>query len=201
MIGAGNYATRALISAFQRAGAKKLQSLVSDAGVSVAHYGRKFDFRTASTSVSEAIEAPDCRAVVIASRHDSHATYVCEALAAGKDVFEKPMCIRLDDFDQMRLALGCAHQASGENRPILMVGFNRRFAPQVVTMKRLFSSAQGPMDIVITANAGGYPLITGRTIQRREVVGSSVRPATSLTWLATRVTRRSSRSSALGFLM
>jgi predicted dehydrogenase len=38
-----------------------------------------------------------------------------------------------------------------------MVGFNRRFAPQVVTMKRLLSTVSGTKAVVITVNAGAIP--------------------------------------------
>jgi predicted dehydrogenase len=38
-----------------------------------------------------------------------------------------------------------------------MVGFNRRFAPHVVTIKRLLAGAAGPKAFVMTVNAGALP--------------------------------------------
>ncbi len=42
---------------------------------------------------------PSVDAVVIATRHDSHAALVVQALEAGKPVFvEKPLCLTLDEL-------------------------------------------------------------------------------------------------------
>ncbi|MFO1285526.1 MAG: Gfo/Idh/MocA family oxidoreductase [Rubrivivax sp.] len=40
---------------------------------------------------------------------------------------------------------------------IVMVGFNRRFAPQVARMKALLAAAPGPKAFVMTVNAGAIP--------------------------------------------
>ena len=46
---------------------------------------------------------PSVNTVVIATRHDSHASLVSKALAAGRHVFvEKPLAIRLDEIDAVR---------------------------------------------------------------------------------------------------
>lgn len=155
VLGAGNYASRVLIPAFKAAGAQ-LHTLVSEAGVSAAHHGRKFGFAEVSTSVEQAIASPHSNTVVIATRHDSHARYVCAALAAGKHVFvEKPLCLSLAELVEIETALADA-VAAGRS-PLLMVGFNRRFAPQVLTMKRLLAAVSGPKALVITVNAGAIP--------------------------------------------
>jgi predicted dehydrogenase len=41
--------------------------------------------------------------------------------------------------------------------PLLMVGFNRRFAPQVQKMKALLAGVTGPKAFVMTVNAGAIP--------------------------------------------
>ena len=93
VIGAGNYAGRVLIPAFKRAGAT-LHTLVSAGGVSAAYHGGKQGFEQASTDAAAVLAAADVDTVVIATRHDSHATYVCRALEAGKHVFvEKPLAV------------------------------------------------------------------------------------------------------------
>jgi len=40
---------------------------------------------------------------------------------------------------------------------LLMVGFNRRFAPQIVKMKELLGTVKGPKSFVMTVNAGAIP--------------------------------------------
>jgi predicted dehydrogenase/NADPH:quinone reductase-like Zn-dependent oxidoreductase len=154
VIGAGTYATRVLIPAFARAGAS-LVGIASRGGVSAARAGRKFGFATVTTDVTSLMADPRVQAVVVATRHDTHASLVVEALAAGKHVFvEKPLAISAAQIDEVEANLmGLAP----ENRPLLMVGFNRRFAPHVVRMKALLQGTPGPKSLVVTVNAGAIP--------------------------------------------
>ena len=47
----------------------------------------------------------DTDAVLIATRHDTHAPYVCQALRAGKHVYvEKPLALRMDELADVTLA-------------------------------------------------------------------------------------------------
>ena len=84
---------------------------------------------------------------MIATRHNTHAEFVLKALKATKHVFvEKPLCLTLDDLDKI--------EAIYSSSNVLMVGFNRRFAPQVQKMKSLLNDVVGPKAMVITINAG-----------------------------------------------
>jgi predicted dehydrogenase len=154
-IGSGNYATAILIPSFKEAGAR-LVSVVSMAGVSGAHAGRKHGFEEATTDAASVFANPAVDAVVVTTRHDSHARFVTDALAARKHVFvEKPMCLTLDELAGIQSAYAQA-QAAGP-APVVMVGFNRRFAPHVRTMKALLAGATGPKAFVMTVNAGAIP--------------------------------------------
>ncbi len=154
-IGAGNYGGRVLIGAFRKAGAT-LDTLVSAGGVSSVHFGKKFGFREASTDVAGMLANSAIDTVAICTRHDTHARFVREALAAGKHVFvEKPLCLTLAELGDIESTLEEAH-ATGA-RPLLMVGFNRRFAPQVVRMKQLLDVVSAPKCFVMTVNAGAIP--------------------------------------------
>ncbi|MDT8858157.1 bi-domain-containing oxidoreductase [Paracoccaceae bacterium Fryx2] len=147
-LGAGNYAGRVLIPAFKAAGAK-LHTIVSGGGVSAVHFGKKFGFAEASTEMAAVLDNPDIDTIVIATRHDAHAGQVLAALCAGKHVFcEKPLCLTLDELSGI--------EAEIAQRPDqqLMVGFNRRFAPQVVKMKALLAPLDVPKSVIITVNAG-----------------------------------------------
>lgn len=83
VIGAGNYASRTLIPAFAKAGAR-FRTLVASTGICPVHVGRKFSFHHASTDVNSLLADSNCSSVVIATRHDSHAQLVLQALSAGK---------------------------------------------------------------------------------------------------------------------
>lgn len=150
-LGAGNYAGRVLIPAFKATGAQ-LQAVVSGGGVSAVHFGTKFGFAEAGTDATAALTDPAVDTVVIATRHDAHARQVLAALRAGKHVFcEKPLCLTLEELAEI--------EAVAVSRPgqLLMVGFNRRFAPQVVKTKALVDTVVEPKSFVMTVNAGAIP--------------------------------------------
>jgi len=155
-IGAGNYASRVLIPAFKAAGAV-FHGIASSGGVSAAYAGRKFGFTKATTDTGALLADPAINTVVITTRHNSHARLVCQALQAGKNVFvEKPLCMsisELEEIEEVYSALNTQHSAL----PLLMVGFNRRFAPQVQKMKSLLAGVQQPKAFVMTVNAGAIP--------------------------------------------
>lgn len=154
-IGAGGYATKILIPAFKNAGAS-LGIVVSNGGVTAAHAGRKFGFSAIGADAQHALASPEYGAVVIATRHDTHARFAAEALRAGKNVFvEKPLAIAASELDSIESAYRDA-LANGA-APRLMVGFNRRFAPHIVRIKQLLASARAPKTFVMTVNAGRIP--------------------------------------------
>lgn len=161
-IGAGNYAGRVLIPAFKAAGAT-LRSIVSSGGVSAAHFARKNGFASVSTDAAAAIADAAIDTVIIATRHDSHAQLVLKAIDAGKHVFcEKPLCLSLSQLTEIETAYASASASNAAaakpgSAPILMVGFNRRFAPQTIKMKSLLDSVREPKHFIMTVNAGAIP--------------------------------------------
>jgi predicted dehydrogenase/threonine dehydrogenase-like Zn-dependent dehydrogenase len=151
VIGAGNYAGAVLIPAFKAAGAR-LARIASVGGASSVHLGRKFGFAEATTDTAALLADPAADAVVVSTRHDTHADYVQRALAAGKHVFvEKPLALKLAELDAIAAA---AKTAPGR---LVMVGFNRRFAPQVAKMQQLLRGVPGPKSFMMTVNAGAIP--------------------------------------------
>lgn len=154
-VGAGNYATAMLIPAFKEAGAA-LHTIVSTGGVSAVHAGKKFEFRQAATDADAVFNDPAINAVVITTRHDSHASFVVKAIDAGRHVFvEKPLCVTLEELAQIETAY--ARKAASRNAPVVAVGFNRRFAPLCQHMKRQLAGVPGPKALVMTVNAGAIP--------------------------------------------
>jgi predicted dehydrogenase len=151
VLGAGNYAARVLVPAFRSAGAR-LATIVSGTGGTAADIGRRNGFAQASTDARAALADPATGAVVVATRHDLHAAQVLEALRAGKHVFcEKPLCLHEHELDAI------AAEARARPGQRLMVGFNRRFAPQVRRMAALLAGVAEPRAMVMTVNAGALP--------------------------------------------
>lgn len=155
LIGAGNYAAAMLIPAFKATGAR-LKSVASAQGVSGLHAARKFGIEAATTDADAVMDDADVNAVVITTRHDSHARFVLSALERGKHVFvEKPLCLTLVELEAIQQAYQ-ARLGAGPT-PLVMVGFNRRFSPLVRKMQDLLGGVAGAKSFVMTVNAGAIP--------------------------------------------
>lgn len=153
LIGAGNYTNQVFLPALKATGAS-LVTIASAGGTSGASVGVKFGFARATTDTNALLADPAIDLVVVTTRHDTHADFVCKALEAGKHVFvEKPLAIDAAGLDRI---IACRSRL--ERPPLVGVGFNRRFAPQVQTMRKLLAGhAATPKCLVMTVNAGAIP--------------------------------------------
>lgn len=148
IIGAGNF-TNAVVCPLLAKAKAKIKYIVSADGLNAARLAKKHSIAHASSSFETVIADQDVDAVVITTRHNLHAQQVIAALEHDKHVFvEKPLCLHRTELDAIRKA----HHASQSS---LTVGFNRRFAPLVQSVKTELS--QGPMNIIMTINAGELP--------------------------------------------
>lgn len=155
-VGAGNYASRVLIPAFKAASAQ-FHSISTSGGISGVIHGKKAGFANATTETQELIENPEVNTVVIATRHNTHASLAASALKAGKHVFvEKPLAVNFEQLSLVKQQFE-ANQMSGKSSK-LMVGFNRRFSPHVQKMKELLSPLKEPKSFIMTVNAGAIPV-------------------------------------------
>lgn len=153
-IGAGNYASRMLIPAFKAAGAQ-FHTIVTAGGINGVIHGEKAGFAEASTDLAAMLANVTINTVAIVTRHDTHARFVVQALQAGKHVFvEKPLAIDREGLADVQAAYEAALSMGGAQ---VMVGFNRRFSPQVQKMKALLSSVKEPKSFIMTMNAGSIP--------------------------------------------
>jgi predicted dehydrogenase/threonine dehydrogenase-like Zn-dependent dehydrogenase len=151
MIGAGNFAMSTLLPALQKSNVL-LHTIASAGGTSAAIAGRKYGFHQATSDYQTILADPTINTVFITTRHNSHARMVMESLAAGKHVFvEKPLALNRDELNQIQQALAKAPDQQ------LLVGFNRRFAPLAVEMKRVVQARSEPLSMIYTVNAGTIP--------------------------------------------
>ncbi|WP_371054395.1 bi-domain-containing oxidoreductase [Rhodosalinus sp. K401] len=150
-IGFGSYARGTLLPALRAASGTTLTAVVTSRGLSARSAADSAGFARAATEPGAVLEDPGTQAVVIATRHDSHAGYAAAALRAGKHVFcEKPLALDREGLDAVRAA---AAEAPG----LLTVGFNRRFAPLMGEMKAALAGMAGPLQILYRVNAGPLP--------------------------------------------
>jgi predicted dehydrogenase/threonine dehydrogenase-like Zn-dependent dehydrogenase len=156
-IGAGNYASRMLIPAFKAADAQ-FHTIVTAGGINGVIHGEMAGFAEASTDVAAMLANAAINTVAIVTRHDTHARFVAQALQAGKHVFvEKPLAIDAEGLAQVRAAYDLAQGSGSQGGPQVMVGFNRRFSPQVQRMKALLAPVKEPKSFMMTMNAGAIP--------------------------------------------
>ena len=150
-IGAGNFARQILYPALGQTDARL--KIVSDLNPSNATYtARKFGFQYSSTDTQQIFNDPEINTIFILTRHNVHADLVDKALQAGKHVYvEKPLALSKEE-------LGKIEEQYKMSTNSLMVGFNRRFAPQVVKMKELLSAKAAPLSAIYTVNAGAIPV-------------------------------------------
>ncbi len=157
IIGAGNYASQVLIPAFRKNKAK-LACVASRNGLTAAYAARKFGFEEATSDLDAVMADPTINTIVVATRHDSHASLTCRALEAGKHVFvEKPLALNAADLARVVETYERVAQDRVGQMPIFTVGFNRRFAPQIQRMKSLLNEVNEPKSFIMTVNAGSIP--------------------------------------------
>ncbi len=147
-VGAGAFARSVLLPALSACEGAEPVAISSAGGLSAEDAGRKFGFRYAVTDFQKILDDDSVNAVIIATRHNLHATQVTAALAAGKDVYvEKPLALTRDELEDVR-------RAYVEAGRMLMVGFNRRFSPHALAAKELFAGLKRPLVINYRVNAG-----------------------------------------------
>lgn len=154
-IGAGNYASRILIPAFKMAGAH-LHTISTSGGINGITHGKKAGFLKTTTDTESLFSNENINTIAIVTRHNSHASFVASALNAGKNVFvEKPLAINHEELATVEEIY--AKQQTLSNPPRLMIGFNRRFSPQIQKMKTLLNTITAPKVFSMVMNAGAIP--------------------------------------------
>jgi predicted dehydrogenase/NADPH:quinone reductase-like Zn-dependent oxidoreductase len=153
LLGAGSFATSTLLPAMKRVGAEMVVACAAN-GSHARHAAEKFGFRSCTTDEQEIFDNPAVNTVVIATRHHLHATQVKAALRSGKHVFcEKPLCLNEAELN----SIVAAREDQSSSRQLLMVGFNRRFAPFAVRLKSFLRDVREPLALHYRVNAGFLP--------------------------------------------
>jgi len=149
-IGAGNFAQNMLLP--------RLKGLVNFKAIATAHgntsiyVGKKYGFSYCTSESKRIIEDKDINSIFIATRHNLHATLCSYAIKSGKNVFvEKPLTLNPEELENLRDTF-----LSLDFKPHLMVGYNRRFAPFTLDIRKLLNTEQ-PKGINIRVNAGSIP--------------------------------------------
>ncbi len=154
VLGAGNFANAIMLPALKKIPSIELVSITSGSGFHAQLASKKFNFKYTALSEIEILNDPQVNTVSILTRHHLHGEQIIRALQAGKHVFcEKPLAITPEQLTQIKQQLH-----SSEVSPLLMVGFNRRFAPMSRQLYTFINTHREPLVATYRINAGSIPL-------------------------------------------
>ena len=155
LLGAGGFATSTLIPAMRASASTALVSVCAATGSHAQHAAQKFGFQQSTTDETAVTKDPAINTIAIASRNHLHAKQVIAAIDAKKHVFcEKPLCLTKDELARIVQAYNAIEN---DVRPVLMVGFNRRFAPMIRRLKSFLQEIEEPLFLSYRINAGYLP--------------------------------------------
>jgi predicted dehydrogenase/threonine dehydrogenase-like Zn-dependent dehydrogenase len=154
VLGAGNFASAVMLPALKKIASIELVGIASASGSSAQIAASKYNFKYATGDEDRIFNDPAINTVALLTRHSQHAAQVMAALQAGKNVFcEKPLAITTGELNSIFQIL--------EHLPadftLLMVGFNRRFAPFSQQLKEFLVARQEPLFAHYRVNAGYLP--------------------------------------------
>lgn len=149
VVGAGLFARGTLLPILRRCKVVDWRGVASTTGLSSRQAADKFGFDYCSSDYRDLLADDAIHAVLVLTRHGSHASIAVEALKAGKHVFvEKPLAV-----DESQLE-GVAEALAANDHPLLMVGFNRRFSRFSRWLHTRLSDRAVPLAMHCTVNAG-----------------------------------------------
>jgi predicted dehydrogenase len=152
IIGAGNHVQDALLPRLLGMDGVAVSAVCTRTGIKAKVLADKVRAELCTTDYREVLKHESINAVLIGTRHDTHARIVVEALAAGKHVFvEKPLCLNEAELDS--IIVQYERSGAGMQRH-LMVGFNRRFSSHAERAKEFFAGRTGPLTMIYRVNAG-----------------------------------------------
>ena len=158
VLGAGAFAQGTLLPALKSIPEVSFIGVCNATGSRSRSAAEKFGFSYCSNSEDELLRDTKVGAVLIATRHHLHASQVLAALEAEKAVFcEKPLCLHEAELASLVHAMSKPAISASERCPLLMVGFNRRFAPMAVQLKKFLSGVCEPLSMHYRVNAGSLP--------------------------------------------
>lgn len=156
LVGAGNFARQAHLPVLAALADRcAIRAVVSRTGHNAQETARQAGAAYAGTEFQAVLADPEVDAVLIATRHDRHASMALAALEAGKHVLlEKPLVLAAPDLAKFRAFF----EARGEGgSPVLLTGHNRRFSPHSAALARALAGRRLPLALDYRVNAGSLP--------------------------------------------
>jgi predicted dehydrogenase/threonine dehydrogenase-like Zn-dependent dehydrogenase len=151
VIGAGNYATSTLLPNLRKIKSINFKCLADISGLLAESTAKKFHFDSYTTDYKKILNDEKIDAVFVLTSNSSHAKFTTESLNSGKHVFvEKPLALSEEQLKEIV-------DSYTKNKKVVMVGFNRRYAPLTLKIKEFFKDRTGPMVCYYRVNAEKIP--------------------------------------------
>lgn len=156
LIGAGSFATSTLLPIINEYSNKfHLKTIVNRSGDKALNVARQFNAENVSSDPMDIFKDDQIDLVMICTQHNSHAELVLEALKHNKHVYvEKPLATTLEQLSGIE---DYYKEPGTTAKPVLMVGFNRRFSVHANEIKRAYASRTSPLLMHYRMNAGFVP--------------------------------------------
>lgn len=157
--GAGNYATASLLPPLSDRADVEFRGLVTASGRTAQGVASQFGFSFCAGDYQEILDS-DTDAIMVTTRHDTHASSVIAAIKAKKHVYvEKPIALNFEELQLIHTEkLKSQNKDPSENQNSqVMVGFNRRFAPSTLSVNEHFKNVKSPLVVNIRINSGFIP--------------------------------------------
>ena len=149
-IGAGNYASTMLYPFLKDQKGLSFKGIATATGINAKDKAQKFGFDYATTDYKTLLADKEINTIMIATRHNQHANMVVEGLDAGKNIYvEKPLALNVKELIDI-------YKVISKEKRLLMVGYNRRYAPSICWLKKQLNPTV-PYSIYYQINAGYIP--------------------------------------------
>jgi predicted dehydrogenase/threonine dehydrogenase-like Zn-dependent dehydrogenase len=131
----------------------ELRAIMSRTGANARGVATQYQAVYCTTDYEEVLRDDQIDLVIITTRHDLHGQMALQALRAGKHAFvEKPLTLKVDELAEIE-----QFYVEKPDGPLLMVGFNRRFAPAMQTIRQILRPRTTPIIANYRMNAGFIP--------------------------------------------
>jgi predicted dehydrogenase len=157
LVGAGNFANSVHLPNLKKLkNYFNIHTISSKSGLSAKLSADKFNAQFCTTSFEDILSNDEIDAVIICTRHNLHSEMALKALKAGKHVLlEKPTALNLNQLSQIDKFF---KSNTNDLKPLLLTGYNRRFSPHILKIKKIINNRTSPLIINYQMNAGYIPL-------------------------------------------
>ena len=151
LIGAGSFAQNMLLPTLKAIPNVDVTAICTKTPLSAKTVGSAWGASFVTTDFRKVVESDNVSALIIATPHHLHATSVIESIKAQKPVFvEKPPVMNEQELLEVL-------NAQKKHNGLIVVGFNRRYAPLVDAAIAALAELRGPTIVDYEVHVPSFP--------------------------------------------